>query len=277
MRTRCRRKRGPHAIWCSTVFMTNTRVPIAALHRRARPRQYLGQVGRLLSRTRSHYQRSAKAVGRTRRCHFSLPKLDSKTVPGLMGVVSVKTPIETGESCEIGGASHRPIGLGRDRAPTPLRATVSSGERCGTLPLESIEESRATTTSSVALSRSHGDVAGPGIDSGGGVMARRYQPDWPITNRPPATYRDSTITSQPKPPNKNKSRKTVSPDACRDTRPDAPYHVSNARRHRRPARHRASHRENARPKHLQETRGHQTSRGSGAGSRARASCRMAPR
>ena len=41
-------------------------------------------------------------------------------------------------------------------------------------------------------------------------MARRYQPDWPITNRPPATYRDSTITSQPKPPNKNKSRKTVS-------------------------------------------------------------------
>ncbi len=41
-------------------------------------------------------------------------------------------------------------------------------------------------------------------------MTRRYQPDWPITNRPPATYRDSTITSQPKPPNKNKSRKTVS-------------------------------------------------------------------
>ena len=40
-------------------------------------------------------------------------------------------------------------------------------------------------------------------------MARRYQPDWPITNRPPATYRDSTITSQPKPPNKKKSRKTV--------------------------------------------------------------------
>ena len=31
-----------------------------------------------------------------------------------------------------------------------------------------------------------------------------------MTNRPPATYRDSTITSQPKPPNKNKSRKTVS-------------------------------------------------------------------
>ena len=43
-----------------------------------------------------------------------------------------------------------------------------------------------------------------------GGLAQRYQPDWPITNRPPATYRDSTITSQPKPPNKNKSRKTVS-------------------------------------------------------------------
>lgn len=40
-------------------------------------------------------------------------------------------------------------------------------------------------------------------------MARRHQPDWPITNRPPATYRESTITSQPKPPNKNKSCKTV--------------------------------------------------------------------
>ena len=31
-----------------------------------------------------------------------------------------------------------------------------------------------------------------------------------MTNRPPVTYRDSIITSQPKPPNKNKSRKTVS-------------------------------------------------------------------
>ena len=31
-----------------------------------------------------------------------------------------------------------------------------------------------------------------------------------MPNRPPATYRDSTITSQPKPPNKNKSRNAVS-------------------------------------------------------------------
>ena len=31
-----------------------------------------------------------------------------------------------------------------------------------------------------------------------------------MTNGPPATYRDSIITSQPKPPNKNISRKTVS-------------------------------------------------------------------
>ena len=31
-----------------------------------------------------------------------------------------------------------------------------------------------------------------------------------MTNRPPPTYRDSIITSQPKPPNKNKPRKTVS-------------------------------------------------------------------
>ena len=31
-----------------------------------------------------------------------------------------------------------------------------------------------------------------------------------MTNRPSATYRDTTITSQPKPPNPNKSRNTVS-------------------------------------------------------------------
>ena len=30
-----------------------------------------------------------------------------------------------------------------------------------------------------------------------------------MTNRPPARYRDSTITSQPNPPNKTKYRKTV--------------------------------------------------------------------
>ena len=53
-------------------------------------------------------------------------------------------------------------------------------------------------------------VAGHRVDSSRWGFARRYQPDRPITNRPPATYPDSTITSQPKPPNKNKSRKTVS-------------------------------------------------------------------
>jgi len=42
------------------------------------------------------------------------------------------------------------------------------------------------------------------------ALAQRYQPDWPITNRPPATYRDRTITSHRKPPNKNRSGKTVS-------------------------------------------------------------------
>ena len=52
--------------------------------------------------------------------------------------------------------------------------------------------------------------AGHLFDSSEGVLARRYQPHRPITNRPPATYRDSTIASQPKPRNKNKSRKTVS-------------------------------------------------------------------
>ena len=52
--------------------------------------------------------------------------------------------------------------------------------------------------------------SGHRLDSGGGVLARRNQPKWPITNRPPSTYRDSTITRQPKPPNKNESRKTVS-------------------------------------------------------------------
>ena len=41
-------------------------------------------------------------------------------------------------------------------------------------------------------------------------MARPYQPDWPITNRPPATYRGRTITSHRKPPNKKEPRNTVS-------------------------------------------------------------------
>ena len=38
----------------------------------------------------------------------------------------------------------------------------------------------------------------------------RYRPNRSMPNRSRATYRDSTITSQPKPPNKNKSRDTVS-------------------------------------------------------------------
>ena len=41
-----------------------------------------------------------------------------------------------------------------------------------------------------------------------GSWHARNQPKWPITNRPPSTYRDRTIIAQPKPPNKNASRKT---------------------------------------------------------------------
>ena len=149
--------------------------------------------------------------------------------------------------------------MGRSRPSRSERPSVA-GERCCKLLRRSRSRGRRRPFGRLT---NPGDVAGHGIDSGG-VLAQRYQPNWPITNRPPATYRDSTITSQPKPPDKNKSRKTVSADASRDTRPDAPYHVSNARRHRRPARHRPSHRENARPEHLQETRGHQTSRSSEA-------------
>ena len=170
------------------------------------------------------------------------------------------------ESCDVGGASHGAEGWGAI-APEPRSAGQPSvaGERCCKLLLESTEESQATTTSSVVPH----EPAGRRRRSRdrlerGGLARRRYQPDWPMTNRPPATYRDSTITSQPKPPNKNKSRNDRFADASRDTRPDAPHHVSNARRHRQPARHRASHREDARPKHLQETRGHQTSRSSEA-------------
>ena len=59
------------------------------------------------------------------------------------------------------------------------------------------------------LTNAQSGVAGHGIDPSEG-LGTAIQPDWPMTNRPPATYRDSIITSQPKPPNKHKSRKTVS-------------------------------------------------------------------
>ena len=57
----------------------------------------------------------------------------------------------------------------------------------------------------------------------------------------------TTITSQPKPSHKNKSLRTASltPAEARVLTP--PPHVSNALGHRQPARHRPSHRENARP------------------------------
>ena len=96
------------------------------------------------------------------------------------------------------------------RAPTPLRATVSSRRTLLQAPARVDRGVAGDDDLLGRISRTQGDIAGPGIDSGGGVLARRYQPDWTITNRPPETYRDSTITSQPKPPNKNKSRKTVS-------------------------------------------------------------------
>jgi hypothetical protein len=139
-----------------------------------------------------------------------------------------------------------------------------AGGRCGKLLLASIEESLATpkTTGVGRALRSASPVTGSAPAEG--ALARRYQPDRPITNRPPAPYRDSTITKPPNnPPKKNRSGNAVS-DASRDTRLSAPHHLSNALRHRRPARHRPSHREDARPEHLQETRRRQTSRSSEA-------------
>ena len=120
-------------------------------HRRARPRQYLGQVGGLLSRTRSHYPTLSKGG----RPHQEMPLLAAQkwtatTVPGPDGRGIRENPHRTRrESCEVGGASHRPIGLGRDRAQPRSERPSVAGERCCKLPLESIEESQATTTSSV--------------------------------------------------------------------------------------------------------------------------------
>ena len=85
-----------------------------------------------------------------------------------------------------------------------------AGDHCRKLPLESTEESQATTTLWWYFTNTAGRRRRSRDPLERGGLAKRYQPDWPITNRPPATYRDSTITSQPKPPNKNKSPKTVS-------------------------------------------------------------------
>ena len=52
--------------------------------------------------------------------------------------------------------------------------------------------------------------AGHRIDSSGVALAQRYRPNRSMPNRSPATYLDSTITSQPKPPNTRKPRKAVS-------------------------------------------------------------------
>jgi DNA-binding CsgD family transcriptional regulator len=41
------------------------------------------------------------------------------------------------------------------------------------------------------------------------MFVRRYQPLWPITDRSPATYRQSTITNQPTSSHKRKSGKAV--------------------------------------------------------------------
>ena len=93
-----------------------------------------------------------------------------------------------------------PVSQGNRQSPA---TTVASS-------CESIQESQATTTLWSYFTNTAGQRRRSRDPLERGGLAKRYQPDWPITNRPPATYRDSTITSQPKPPNKNKSPKTVS-------------------------------------------------------------------
>jgi len=115
------------------------------------------------------------------------------------------------KSCEVGGASHGRGGTGRDRAPSPTQPPQPSiaGDRFCKLLFESIEESAGDDDLVVA---GHERPRAPvtGSNRAREPWAKRYQPDWPITNRPPATYRDSIITSQRKPPKKNKSRTTFS-------------------------------------------------------------------
>ena len=94
--------------------------------------------------------------------------------------------------------------------PRSARATVNRRRPLLQAPAESIEESQATTTSWSRFTNTAGRRRRSRDPLERGGLAKRYQPDWPITNRPLATYRDGTITSHPKPPNENKSPKTVS-------------------------------------------------------------------
>ena len=147
MKTRCRRKRDPHAIWCSTVFMTNAGMPNATA---GRDRANISDKPFASFREPDPVtQRSAKAVGRTKKMHFSLPKMDSPTVPRPDGRGIRGNPHRARGKLRNRRRVSQALRVGARSRPTPLRATVNSGERCCRLPLESIEESRATTTSSV--------------------------------------------------------------------------------------------------------------------------------
>ena len=119
-------------------------------------------------------------------------------------LLSISTPPAARRTGAEGwGAIAPPSPLSKSNRQSRSNAAASS---CSSRP----RSRQATTTSSVVPpERPERRRRSPDrLEQGG--FARRYRPDWPISNRPPATYRDSTITSQPKPPNKNKSRKTVS-------------------------------------------------------------------
>ena len=128
-------------------------------HRRATapmPRQ----VGRLLSRTRSGYPTSAEAVGRTRRCHFSLPKMDNKTVPSLMSLGSVKTPIEpVGKAAKSGARGKGAEAGARSRPVSPQSARQQPTNDDLPVPLPNTQATLPVPGSTPAEGSWHGDIS----------------------------------------------------------------------------------------------------------------------
>ena len=180
MKTRCPRKRGLHAIWCSTVLTTHVHVAIAPLT--------VGRDGANISdksvapfaRARSHVpngqqSRSAASGDATSRCpiHGQPRRYLGRDGRGIR-----EKPHRTRrESCDVGGASHgrgRLAGAIAARSPLSRQPSVAS-EGCCKLLLESTAESRATSTPTLSVvPHDHARAASPvtcstptrGLDTG---------------------------------------------------------------------------------------------------------------
>ena len=124
-------------------------------HRRARPRQYLGQVGSSLRANQIALPNAQhRPVRRIGRCHFSVPNTwTASTVPGRDGRGIREKPHEPVGKAAMSAArlTARRAGARSRPRPRSARASVSRRRRCCKLLFESTEESLATSTTPVVV------------------------------------------------------------------------------------------------------------------------------